>query len=187
MGECLIGIRTVKLPKLDTLCIVRYPDPVLKRVAGAVAVGDVDADLAALAKRMIVLMHLAEGVGLAAPQVGVSLRMFVCNPTGEEDSDRVCINPRIIESSGAESAEEGCLSLPGVTVSVRRATRVVMQAIGLDGTPFELTGEELSARVWQHETDHLDGRLIIDSMSGTDEITNRRAIKQLESAYAPSR
>ncbi len=185
MGVRIIGLRTVTLPNLDTLSIVRYPNPVLKRVA--VAVEDVDADLTALASRMIVLMHRAEGVGLAAPQVGVSLRMFVCNPTGEEDGDRVCINPRIVESSGAESADEGCLSLPGVTVTLRRATHVVMQGIDLDGNSFELTGEELCARVWQHETDHLDGHLIIDSMSSTDEITNRRAIKQLEADYSPPR
>lgn len=185
MGARLIGIRTLKLPSLDTLAIVLYPNPVLKRVA--VAVEDVDADLTAFAKRMIVLMHRAEGVGLAAPQVGVSLRMFVCNPTGEEGDDRVCINPRIIETSGAEAAEEGCLSLPGVTVTMRRATHVVMQGIGLDGNSFELTGDELYARVWQHETDHLDGRLIIDSMSSTDEITNRRPIKQLEVDYTPPR
>ena len=183
--NALIGTPAEKLPSLDALSIAYYPDPVLRRVADPVE--DVDANIAALANRMLMLMHREGGVGLAAPQVGVSLRMFVCNLTGEEDGDLVCINPRFTESSGAEAAPEGCMSLPGVTVTMRRAAHVVMHAIGLDGRPFELTGEGLAKRVWQHEVDHLGGRLIIDSMSTTDEIANGRAIQQLESNYTPSR
>jgi len=150
-------------------------------------VGKFNAEIAALAKRMLELMREAKGVGLAAPQVGVGLRLFVCNPTGEPDDDLVCINPCFTDLSGGEEREEGCLSIPGVTVTMRRATQVLMEAFDPDGNPFQATGTELRAIVWQHEVDHLDGRLIIDNMSATDEIANRRALKQLQDQYGPRR
>src|SRR3972149_1898323 len=181
----LIGQTTMKLPSPSRLRIVLYPDPVLKK--RAVNVGNFNAEIAALAKRMLELMREAKGGGLAAPQVGVGLRVFVCNPTGEPGDDLVCVNPRFTELSGGGEREEGCLSIPGVTVTMRRATQVVMEAFDVDGKPFQTTGTELRARIWQHETDHLDGRLIIDNMSATDEITNRRAIKQLQDQYRPPR
>jgi len=115
----------------------------------------------------------------------LSLRLFVCNPTGEPSDDLVCINPRFAELSGAEEKPEGCLSIPDVTVSMRRATHAELQAMDPDGRSFAVTGNELLARIWQHEVDHLDGRLIIDNMSETDEIANRKALKQLEEAHRP--
>ncbi len=175
----------MKLPNPSRLRIVLYPNPILKKRAADV--GKFNAEIAVLAKRMLELMREAKGVGLAAPQVGVGLRVFVCNPTGEPGDDLVCINPRFTELSGAEDREEGCLSIPGVTVNMRRATQVVMEAFDVNGQPFQATGTELRARIWQHETDHLDGRLIIDNMSTTDEIANRRAIKQLQDQYRPPR
>lgn len=175
----------MKLPSPSRLRIVLYPDPVLmKRAADVVKF---NAEVAALARRMLDLMREAKGVGLAAPQVGVGLRLFVCNPTGEPCDDLVCANPRFIELSGGEEREEGCLSIPGVTVTMRRATQVAIEALDVEGTPFQMTGTELRARIWQHEMDHLDGRLIIDNMSATDEIANRRAIKQLQDQYRPRR
>ena len=180
----------MKLPSPSRLRIVLYPNPVLKK--RAVDVGKFNAEhtlngegIAALAERMLELMREAKGVGLAAPQVGVGLRLFVCNPTGEPGDDLICVNPRFIERSGGEEREEGCLSIPGVTVTMRRAMSVVMAAFDVDGKPFQATGTELRARIWQHEMDHLDGRLIIDNMSATDEIANRRAIKQLQDQYRP--
>lgn len=173
----------MKLPSPSRLRIVLYPDPVLKK--RAVDVAKFNAEIAALAKRMLELMHEAKGVGLAGPQVGVGLRVFVCNPSGEAADDLICVNPRLIELSGGEEKEEGCLSIPGVTVAMRRATHVAMEAFDVDGKPFQVTGTDMRARVWQHETDHLDGRLIIDNMSATDEIANRRAIKQLHDQYRP--
>jgi len=175
----------MKLPSPSRLRIVLYPDPVLKK--RAVEVGKFNTEIGALAKRMLELMREAKGVGLAAPQVGVGLRVFVCNPTAEPGDDLVCVNPHFTELFGGEEREEGCLSIPGVTVTMRRATQVVMEAFDVDGKPFQTTGRELRARIWQHETDHLDGRLIIDNMSATDEIVNRRAIKQLQDQYRPSR
>lgn len=171
----------MKIPNLDNLRIVYYPDPRLKKVAAEVL--DFDQNLKSLANKMLDLMHDAKGVGLAAPQVGVRVRMFVCNATGEEGDDRIFVNPKLMELAGAAELEEGCLSLTGVTVNMRRATTAAMEAFDVVGHPIKLTGEDVTARVWQHETDHLDGRLIIDHMSQSDEILNRRAIKQLRDDY----
>jgi peptide deformylase len=181
-----------KVPEADPLnpsdpkrlVIVHYPDPILKRICAPV--DDFGPELRALADRMLVMMKEGNGVGLAAPQVGIPLRLFVCNPTGEPADDTVCVNPEFVELSGAEEKEEGCLSLPGIGVTMRRAKRAVMKVRNLNGEPEERIGEDLLARIWQHETDHLDGRLIIDKMSTSDEISNRRAIRQLEADYKTS-
>ena len=172
----------MKLPNLDRLRTVRYPDPILTRICRPVE--EFGPDVKALAARMIVLMRQGEGAGLAAPQVGVPIQLFVCSLTGEPGDDLVYVNPRFTDLTGAEEKEEGCLSLPGVTVTMRRATRAVIEALDEDGRPFQKIGEGLAARVWQHEIDHLHGRLITDNMSTTDEISNRRAVQQLEADYA---
>ncbi len=175
----------LKFPQLHKLRIVYYPDPVLKRACAPVE--DFGADLRRLAERMLVVMREAKGVGLAAPQVGIPIRLFVCNVSGEADADLICVNPRFGELTAAEEGEEGCLSIPGVTVTMRRATQVAIEALDTDGKPFQKTAADLEARMWQHEIDHLDGRLITDNMSTTDQIGNRRAVKQLEAEYAASR
>lgn len=172
----------MKLPDLDNLRIVHYPDPVLRKAC--LEVTDFGLQLQSLVDRMLELMRAGDGVGLAAPQVGLSIRLFVCNPTLEPNGQLVCVNPRFTELVGGAEGEEGCLSLPGIRVTMRRATRVVMRAQDAMGRPFEVVGEDLTARVWQHENDHLDGRLIIDNMSPTDEIANRRAVRQLREQYA---
>jgi len=163
------------------LQIVRFPDPILKRPAKPVE--EFGAALAAFAKRMFELMQEAKGVGLAGPQVGQSVRIFVCNPTGEASDAMVCVNPTLTDLSGAEVHEEGCLSIPEVSVQMRRATRVMLQAFDVEGRAFEREGIDLVARIWQHETDHLDGKLITDHMSTADEIANRRALKKLRDAH----
>ncbi len=177
--------KVLKLPDLDKLRIVHYPNPVLKKMCTPVEA--FTAELEELAEKMLLLVREAEGVGLAAPQVGVPIRLFVCNAIGEAGADLVYVNPRFTESTGAEEKEEGCLSIPGVSVTMRRATHAAIEAFDLRGTPFQKTAGDLEARVWQHEIDHLDGRLITDNMSTTDEIGNRRAVKQLEAEYAASR
>jgi len=172
----------MNLSKVDKLRVVYYPDPVLKKICTEVE--KFGPRLRELTDRMLALMHAGDGVGLAAPQVGLSIRLFVCNATGEPGDDLVCVNPRFAELTGAAEGEEGCLSLPGVHVTMRRATRAVMQAQDVAGRSFELVGEDLKARVWQHESDHLDGHLIVDNMAPTDEIANRRAVRQLKEQYA---
>ena len=166
---------------IDTaaLRIIVYPDPRLRQACKPVDV--FDESLRRLAQRMIQLMHEDKGVGLAAPQVGLSLRLFVWNLTADPDKNVACINPTLADFEGMTEAEEGCLSIPDVTVKVRRHSRCTLRALDLSGKPFEMVGDDLAARCWQHECDHLDGRLIIDRMSEADKIANRKAIKQLES------
>jgi peptide deformylase len=147
------------------LPILRYPDPRLRRVATPIdAVTD---ELRTLADDMLETMYAAPGRGLAGPQVGVMLRLFVIDVTWKdgERSPRVFLNPEIVENSAAEQAgTEGCLSIPGVPVSVTRPAEVTLRWTDLDGiTRTErLTGAE--AICAQHELDHLNGRLIIDLM-----------------------
>ena len=175
----------MKLPSLDKLKIVYYPDPILKRVSEPVE--EFSAELAALVDAMLDIKKEAKGVGLAAPQVGIPIRLFICNVTGEPGDDLVCVNPTLSGLDGAGELEEGCLSIPGVTITMRRSAKAVLNAYDARGHAFERTDDELLARVWQHEVDHLNGRLITDNMSTTDEITNRRALKQLELDFAESR
>ena len=173
------------LPDLERLHIVHYPDPVLKKRCAPVE--EFDERLRNLANRMLDLMKQENGVGLAAPQVGLLIRLFVGNATGEPEDDFVCINPRFAELTGAAEGEEGCLSLPGVTVTMRRATTAIIEGFDVEGKPFTKTGVDLQARMWQHETDHLEGRLITDHMSTADEIANRLALRQLKEQYVGAR
>lgn len=167
------------------LKIISYPDPILRKKCQPVA--EFGGNLPALARKMWEIMHAERGVGLAGPQVGLPYRIFVWNPTGEPDDDRVVINPKLSDFVGQEEAEEGCLSIREVHVQVKRAKSVVMTGQDADGRPFTLEGVDLPARIWQHETDHLDGRLILDYQSGAEEIANRRALKELEAKYKSSK
>lgn len=181
----MMGPKVLKLPNLEKLRIIHYPNPILKELCAPVE--DFTSDLEELAEKMLLLVREAEGVGLAAPQVGIPIRLFVCNTTPDSGTSLTYVNPRFTESTGAEEKEEGCLSIPGVSVTMRRATFAAIEAFDTGGRPFHKTAGDLEARVWQHEMDHLDGCLITDNMSTTDEIGNRRAVKQLEADYADSR
>jgi peptide deformylase len=164
------------------LHILHYPDPRLRKAC--MPVERFDETLAALAERMFALMRAEEGVGLAAPQVGLLIRLFVCNVTGEPKDDLVLINPRISDLAEPGDGEEGCLSIPDVRGTVQRYLKCRINAQDLSGKPVEYPGEVLAARCWQHECDHLNGRLIIDRFSEADKIANRRKLKALEAAYA---
>jgi len=160
-----------------SLRIVLYPDPILR--AEAAPVPEVNDEVRAVVERMMTLMAEADGVGLAAPQVGLSWRLFV---TAARDAEppRVFINPVITPlSTSGEMEEEGCLSLPGVRADVRRNQAVAITALDLDGREFTLHGTDMTARVWQHEFDHLDGVLIIDRMNTMDRLANRRILRDL--------
>ncbi len=163
---------------IQHLEIVKYPRKVLRQTAEPVERFD-DA-LEQLALKMIELMHQHKGVGLAANQVGVPLRLFVVNPTGEPGNDLVLINLEFTDATGWAEAEEGCLSLPQVYGQVRRHDKVTIQASDLQGKRFELHADQLLARVLQHENDHLDGKLIIDRMTTVGKLSNRRQLKYLE-------
>lgn len=150
-------------------------------------VEQVDDTVRAVAARMIELMHEVNGAGLAAPQVGLDWRMFVVagHVIGEEDGqedapDQVFVNPTLTPiSRDLVAQEEGCLSLPGITVQVRRPSTVRITARTLDDEPIELTSDDFLARVWQHEYDHLEGVLIIDRMSPMDRIATRKVLKEM--------
>ena len=161
-----------------TLQVLHYPAPQLR--GRAEPIQKIDASVEAVAARMIELMRQANGLGLAAPQVGLPWRMFVTS--GQEDGpDRVYINPTVsVVDAELVLREEGCLSLPGINVELRRPRAATINAQDLAGKHFELTDHELLARVWQHELDHLDGVLIIDKMSPMDRIATRKILKELE-------
>jgi peptide deformylase len=111
----------------------------------------------------------------------VKLRFFVANPTGKPEDDRVFINPVLsAPSREVEEADEGCLSLPDITGLIRRPKSITIHALDLEGSSFELTSDQLAARVWQHETDHLDGVLIIDRMAPLDRLANQRLLREME-------
>ncbi len=166
---------------LDTLRIIHYPDPRLRDKCAPVTM--FDDDLAALTQRMLELMRDGNGVGLAAPQVGLLQRLFVMNHSGEPSDDRIFVNPRITDQHGSVEGEEGCLSLPGVHVAVRRAKQCVVTAQDLDGREFVVQTEDLIARICQHETDHLNGVLILDRMGPSDRIATKQTLRALEDNY----
>ena len=163
------------------LRIIKYPDPRLRKLCQPVEA--FDDWLARVADRMLSLMHGAAGIGLAAPQVGLALRMFICNVTGNRADDQVFVNPELSDFGELVEGDEGCLSIPDVTVAVRRYSECTMHAQDVTGKSIEAKSSAILARCWQHEYDHLDGRLIVDVMSEADKIANRRILKQLESAY----
>jgi len=164
--------------------IVLYPDPVLLRRAVEVQPGD--AEVAALAAEMVRVMKEARGVGLAAPQVGRSVRVFVASESGEPEHALVCVNP-VLETSGALVAmEEGCLSLPGLLAEVQRPERARLRAFDAQGAPFELEAEGLLARILQHEMDHLDGVLFVERTSPADRVRLRPDLKAFEEQYRPA-
>jgi peptide deformylase len=166
------------------LRIVVYPDPALRRKGRTV--DPTDETVWAVAQRMLQLMHEAEGLGLAAPQVGLDWRLFVTNGRDADPVDRVFINPRLEASGDLVSHDEGCLSLPNVNVQVRRPDEATVAAHGLDGEPFTLQATGFLTRIWQHENDHLDGVLIIDKMTPMDRLATRKTLKELKAAAGSS-
>ncbi|HSP72775.1 MAG TPA: peptide deformylase [Gaiellaceae bacterium] len=156
--------------------IRQYPDAALRLPAREVE--QVDDDVRRLAERMISLMHDAHGVGLAATQVGVLRRLFVFH-THDDAEARAVVNPQLVElSKEQQTDDEGCLSLQGVLVPVERSVRVTVRGLDLDGKDVSYELEGLPARVAQHESDHLDGVLIIDR-------TDRESRKQAMAVLRP--
>jgi len=167
---------------LDHLKVICYPDPRLLEVCTPVET--VDESVRRLIDRMFELMFTQRGVGLAAPQVGLTVRLFVASPTFDPDDRQVFINPQITHTAGVQEGEEGCLSFPGISCKVKRRKIATICALDPDGNEFEQTGEDLTARIFQHETDHLDGRLLVHRMGSVARLANRRALKDLEAEYA---
>lgn len=159
--------------------IVKYPAPGLEKICTPVS--DFNSDLEELAGDMFETLYSAPGIGLAAPQVGVNVRLIVVDVTaGQEDGYQlVFVNPEVIEHLGRQKEEEGCLSVPGLTAKVERPTWVRVKAQDLEGNEFEIEGEELLARVLSHEIDHLEGIVYLDRLSPLRRDLLRRKIKKL--------
>jgi peptide deformylase len=162
--------------------IVKYPDPVLARKADTITV--FDKELAQLVDDMFESMYAAEGIGLAAPQIGISKRLYIVDVSNNKDpNDKlVLINPEIVSREGKQIEEEGCLSLPDIRDKVSRAFSVRMRAQDVKGKWFEVDGEELLSRAFQHELDHLDGILFIDRLSRLKKELILRKIHKLRKA-----
>jgi len=160
--------------------IVKWPDPDLERPAAKITV--FDAELKKLTEDMFESMYAAHGVGLAAPQIGISRRIAVVDISFKEDPNGqvVLINPEIIHKEGSQIHNEGCLSLPDFRADVKRAFKVTVRAQDVEGKWFERTGEELEARAFLHETDHLNGKLFITHISALKRDLIKRKIKKLQ-------
>jgi peptide deformylase len=159
--------------------IVKYGDPVLEKPAEKVTV--FDDELQKLLDDMFESMYAAHGVGLAAPQIGISKRIAVIDVTFKEDpkAKLVLINPEIIHTEGRHTQHEGCLSLPEFRENVTRPMHVTVRAQDAKGNWFEKTGEDLLARAFVHETDHLNGRLYIHHISALKRDLIRRKVRKL--------
>lgn len=150
-------------------------DPVLR--AAAAEITDIDGKLVKLAGDMLDTMYEAPGLGLAAPQIGVGKRLFVYDLDPEERADpHVLVNPRIVESDGEWSYHEGCLSIPGLSFEIVRPKVVHLVGLDLDGNEVSIEADELTARLFQHELDHLDGVLMTERM---DPDTKKQALKEI--------
>jgi peptide deformylase len=162
--------------------IVKYGAPVLEKPTAAITT--FDDDLKQLVEDMFESMYAARGVGLAAPQIGISKRLAVIDVTFKEDPGArlVLVNPEIVHKEGRQRGTEGCLSLPEFREDVTRAKTVTVRAQDIDGKFFERTAEELLARAFLHETDHLNGRLYISHISALKRDLIKRKIKKLVKA-----
>ena len=160
---------------MATLDILRFPDPRLRNKAKTV--GSVNESIAQLADNLLETMYRAPGIGLAATQVNVAKRVIVVDISENQDEPRVLINPELLETTGTEEMEEGCLSVPGFYEKVKRAEKIRVRALGRDGEAFEEEMDGLLAVCVQHEIDHLDGKLFVDYLSN---LKRQRIRKKLE-------
>ncbi len=162
--------------------IVKYPDPVLEKPGEPVT--EFDDELQKLVDDMFESMYAAKGIGLAAPQIGLSRRLTVIDLSVKErpEDKIVLVNPEIIHKAGKQYEEEGCLSLPEIREKVSRAAKVKVRAQDVKGEWFEVEGEELLARAFQHEIDHLDGILFFRRVSALKRDLILRQIRKMQKA-----
>jgi peptide deformylase len=170
-----------------SLQIIHYPHPTLRHPSKPLK--RVDADLRKLVAEMFELMYAHEGVGLAANQVDLPYRVFVANIEGKDskEGEHVFINPVLSRGKGQVEDEEGCLSIPGVYAKVSRNETIRVQAYDLSGNEIEAEAEGLMARVLQHETDHLDGKLFIDRLGPAQLAAVRDQLEEFELAFRSKR
>ena len=164
--------------------IVYYPDPVLQKRAGPVDLAW--PELRDFVGRMLETMKEAHGVGLAAPQVGESLRLFVASDTAEPEDALVCINPELRAFGPSVSMEEGCLSLPGLNAPISRPEKVELSWTDLEGERRTAEFDDLMARILQHEFDHLEGTLFFERMTPADRVRIKDDLESFEAQYRVS-
>jgi len=169
---------------MSMLDILTFPDPRLRKCADPVA--EVDDRIRSIVDDMLRTMYAAPGIGLAAIQVNIPLRIIVIDVSEEQDQPLCMINPKILASEGEEQMEEGCLSVPGYYEPVARAERIRMSAIDRDGEAFELETDGLLAVCIQHEIDHLDGKLFVDYISSLKRQRIRRKLEKEQRQQRPA-
>ncbi|RUR20075.1 MULTISPECIES: peptide deformylase [Legionella] len=162
--------------------ILYLPDERLRKIAQPVV--NFDDSLQTLIDDMFDTMYHARGVGLAAPQIGVSLRLSVIDIIGDKTQQMVIINPEIVSAQGEKEFEEGCLSVPGAYDTVIRAEKVTVNALDRFGNPIEISGEGLLAECLQHEIDHLNGKLFVDLLSPLKRMMARRKLDKFKRQQA---
>jgi peptide deformylase len=167
---------------MSELKLVLYPDPILTAVAAEIDLAS--RDWQSVGEEMLTLMNEFNGIGLAGPQAGLSDRIFVLNVTGTPDDARICINPEVVDKDGRETAEEGCLSLPGIVGEITRPEWIEVRYTTPDGELVEMEMEGLLGRAFQHELDHLDGILILNKWTPADQMSNKAALQELEQQFA---
>ena len=165
--------------------ILTYPHPALRAKCKPLAT--LDEGVRTAAQEMLALMYRHEGLGLAAPQVGLDYQMIVINFGGDaayREAELVAINPVLVETKGVVKDREGCLSFPGLYQDIRRAKTVKVQFYGLDGVLREMACSDLPARIWQHEIDHLNGGLFIDKMGPLARMSSKRTLEGFVADFA---
>ena len=163
--------------------IRKYPDPILNEVAEPVT--EFDSKLANIVEEMFLTMYEYRGVGLAAPQVGISKRIYVLN-CGEDqpvEDEIALINPVIVSTEGEQDGDEGCLSFPGIYAAKARPMKVTIKAQNVNGEWFEVSGEGLKARALVHELDHLDGKIFVQDLELTEFIRIRKPLEKMKRTW----
>ena len=170
---------------MAVLRITKHGESVLKKPCAPVDYEAMKAELPKLIKDMWATMDSVRGVGLAAPQIGLNIRLSVIDVKPEGKRQRiVLINPEILSKSGSIHEEEGCLSVPGVYAKLTRFSRATIRALDENGAPYEMTGEGLLARAFQHELDHLDGKLFIDHLDFLAKLKVMGIIKEIKPTWS---
>lgn len=164
---------------MATLKVKQYGSPVLREVAQPVE--EIDDEIRNIVKDMIDTMYASEGIGLAAPQIGISKRIIVVdvNPSDVTSKPLVLINPVILDRQGSVEAEEGCLSIPEIRGNVKRYQSVVVEGLNLEGQKVRIEATDLLARVLQHEIDHLDGKFFVDHLSKLKQMTLKNKLNKI--------
>ncbi len=170
-----------EIPDINSLKIIHYPNPILAQQAAPVE--EINSKVVELAHKMVDIMVDSDGVGLAAPQIGISLRLIVISPTGKKEDAEILVNPELTNLIGCTDSEEGCLSLPGIRGKVRRSESCTVTAYDLDGNKFTMDATEFPAIILQHETDHLEGTLFVDRLNAIGKMAVKRGLKTLEREF----